>query len=282
MTVYEESSQLAKPVKIFCGIYTMLSSHETNVKSSRDTWGKRCDGFVAFSTHSDKSIPALKIEHEGEEAYDNMWQKSRSIWKYVANHFMNDFDFFLMGGDDMMYIIENLRLYLGSSKIQDMSATQTGLFIGRRFWPKDKRGRSAGGVFNGGGPGYILDKKALAILRDNIDSPKCYPHQRGFWEDVNVANCLNKSAGIEAIDTRDSDGGERFNPFSPGVHLTYRIDHSDSMDWYPKFNPYLKEGLACCAKDGISFHYIKGELLRSLMAYLYVCNNKKLTNNFIK
>lgn len=25
------------------------------------------------------------IEHEGEESYDNMWQKTRSIWKYI-NH----------------------------------------------------------------------------------------------------------------------------------------------------------------------------------------------------
>ena len=181
----------------------------------------------------------------------------------------------------MMYIIENLRKFLGSREIAKLVETRPGLYIGRRFWPKDKRGRPAGGVFNGGGPGYVLDKKALAILRDNIDRPKCYAHQRGFWEDVNVANCLNKSAGIEAIDTRDELGGERFNPFSPGVHLTYRIDHSNSMDWYPKYNPYLKEGLACCAKDGISFHYISSDLLRQLSSYLYTCKNKQLTTNHI-
>jgi glycoprotein-N-acetylgalactosamine 3-beta-galactosyltransferase len=41
-----------------------------------------------------------------------MWQKSRSIWKYVYAHYMDKFDYFLMGGDDMFYIVENLRHYL--------------------------------------------------------------------------------------------------------------------------------------------------------------------------
>jgi hypothetical protein len=44
----------------------------------------------------------------------------------------------------------------------------------------------------------------LQVLGKNIDSPKCFPHQTGFWEDVNVANCLKKSTpSIVPYDTRD-------------------------------------------------------------------------------
>ena len=50
----------------------------------------------------------------GEESYNNMWQKSRSIWKYIGKHFTGKYDFFLLGGDDMWFIVENLRLYLGN------------------------------------------------------------------------------------------------------------------------------------------------------------------------
>jgi glycoprotein-N-acetylgalactosamine 3-beta-galactosyltransferase len=52
------------------------------------TWAKRCDGWVAFSTKTDYSIPgtfmlvftfltleAIEIHHEGPEEYNNMWQK---------------------------------------------------------------------------------------------------------------------------------------------------------------------------------------------------------------
>lgn len=35
------------------------------MKATIDTWGKRCDGFVAYSTASDPDYNAFNIEHEG-------------------------------------------------------------------------------------------------------------------------------------------------------------------------------------------------------------------------
>lgn len=73
------------------------------------------------------------------------------------------------------------------------------MFIGRIFQPPNQV------VFNSGGAGYMLDSKALQVLSENIDTPKCFPHQHGFWEDVNVASCLKKSTpSIVPYDTRDS------------------------------------------------------------------------------
>ena len=115
-----------KPLRIFCGIYTMEANHNTNVKATRNTWAKKCDGFIAFSTVDDVSIPAVAILHEGKEAYDNMWQKSRSIWKYIYTHLRDKYDFFLLGGDDMFYIVENLRLYLGSVEITTLREEREG------------------------------------------------------------------------------------------------------------------------------------------------------------
>lgn len=74
-----------------------------------------------------------------------------------------------------------------------------GMYIGRIFQPPNQL------IFNSGGAGYTLDKRAVKVLGENIDSPKCFPHQKGFWEDVNVANCLKASdAHIVPYDTRDS------------------------------------------------------------------------------
>jgi hypothetical protein len=147
---------------------------------------------------------------------------------------MDQFDYFLLGGDDMFYIIENLLYYLASPEIQDLHDHGKGLFLGRRFFPPKQE------VFNSGGAGYLLDRAALRILVDNIDTPKCYPHQRGFWEDVNVATCLKNSGGILPYDTRDPSQRERFHPFTPGQHLTYEIPKTP--DWYAKYNPELKLG----------------------------------------
>ena len=51
----------------------------------------------------------FKIKHEGPEEYNNMWQKSRAIWKYINFHYIDDFDWFVLGGDDVFVIVENLR-----------------------------------------------------------------------------------------------------------------------------------------------------------------------------
>jgi hypothetical protein len=67
--------KVADGPRVFCAIYTYEKNHQTNVKATIATWGKRCHGFLAFSTVDYFSLPAVKIEHEGPEEYDNMWQK---------------------------------------------------------------------------------------------------------------------------------------------------------------------------------------------------------------
>ena len=59
----------------------------------------------------------FKIKHEGPEEYNNMWQKSRAIWKYINFHYINDFDWFVLGGDDLFVIVENLRK-VGGGRVQ--------------------------------------------------------------------------------------------------------------------------------------------------------------------
>lgn len=268
--IHDDTSTYIHKYRIFCGIYTMEKNHNTNVDATRSTWAKRCDGFMAFSTITDFNIPSYNITHEGPEEYNNMWQKSRSIWKFIANNYLDSFDFFLLGGDDMFYIIENLRYYLGSNEIHELKESSNGLYFGRRFFPPHQE------VFNSGGAGYLIDTKSLQILKDNLDSPICHAHQVGFWEDVNIANCLRQSAGIIPYDTRDDLKRERFHPFLPGSHLTYRIPKTkENWDWYPKYNPELKEGYECCSENSISFHYSPADTTKQLHSYLYHCDNKE-------
>ena len=72
---------------------------------------------------------AVNIKHEGEESWNNMWQKIRSIWKYVHKNYKDDFDWFLLGGDDMYFIMENLKSYLESEEIVSAKNLQKGTSI---------------------------------------------------------------------------------------------------------------------------------------------------------
>ena len=45
---------------------------------------QKCDGFMVASTKTDEKLGTVNIQHEGEEEYNNIWQKVRSMWAYVS------------------------------------------------------------------------------------------------------------------------------------------------------------------------------------------------------
>eukprot|EP00984_Skeletonema_dohrnii_P019211 scaffold9129_cov78-Skeletonema_dohrnii-CCMP3373.AAC.4 len=90
--------------------------------------------------------------HRGNETYQSIFQKTRSILSYVATHYLDDYDYF--GGDDIMHVIvENMKK--SHARIRE-----------RRLHSGNKEGRifgqleikpHAGNVIFTGGPGYTLD-----------------------------------------------------------------------------------------------------------------------------
>ena len=62
------------------------------------------------------------------------------MWMYIAEHYLDDFDYFLAGGDDMFYIIENLMSYLDSAEIRQLTTnSEYGVYLGRRFTPPKQK-----------------------------------------------------------------------------------------------------------------------------------------------
>lgn len=183
------------PVKLLCIVYTTAqnTSHprrtttttttgHDRIQRIRETWGSHCDGFFAASTRTDPAVDAVHIPHAGPETYDNIWQKVRSIWSYVYDHYYHDYDWFHIGGDDLYLIVNNLRYYLESDEIQwaaqggrrrrplshastnvtgttpppptnttTSSSVQRPLFLGKR----QKRVGNASDIYNDGGPGKM-------------------------------------------------------------------------------------------------------------------------------
>ena len=267
----------------------MKNSHSTSIRAIRDTWGGGCDGFLAFSSSSDPRLPAIALQHEGPEAYDNMWQKIRSIWKYVGAHYLNEFDWFFIGGDDMFLLPNNLRTYLASLAYKDGKADPRveEYYVGRRFYNKvmetklKKKDNFFGKSklhFNTGGPGYALSHATLRKFLTVADDAKhCSSNEKTSAEDIMMAKCLHY-LGIMVTDTRDKLGRERFHMFMPGRLYNWDIT---AKNWYKTFNLDwgLKNKANCCAPDTVSFHYAKQPaMVRHLHALLYHCGPSDSTS----
>lgn len=227
------------------------------------------------SNETDQKLGTVRVAHDGPDAYNNIWQKVRSIWSYIYGHYYETYDYFHIGGDDLYLIVENLRLYLESMEIRLASngghvfpkgneTKQYPLFLGRRFAEQGNMNR----IFNSGGSGYTLNKSALKALVVYA-FPTCMPHRQTFAEDVMVAQCLRQKVQVYPYDTKDDYGGERYMPFQPAHHLMYHIPEDTDKDWYAKYSIGIKEGLDHCSTQSVAFHYIDSELMRQMHAILY-------------
>lgn len=254
--------------RILCMIYTVASAHPKQVRAIRETWAGGCDGFLAFSTVSDPRIPAISIPHDGPEAYGNMWQKSRAIWSFVGRHYANDFDFFILGGEDLFLLPQNMRSYLAT-----LGSPDARLYMGRVLQFSAQAGFNST-FYNSGGAGYVLSRGLLKPFAEHgLNHTRCEPELGTSMEDVMVAFCLQKAFGIGAMDTRDGQGRHRFHPFSPGWHYHWNPDPDDWFTIQTSFLNDTKRGPECCAPDSVSFHYVRNPaMIRHLYTLLYDSN----------
>jgi len=56
------------------------------------------------SNLTDPALGTVNILHEGPETYNNIWQKVRSMWSYVYDHYYEKYDWFHIGGDDLYLV----------------------------------------------------------------------------------------------------------------------------------------------------------------------------------
>lgn len=52
------------------------------------------------------------------------------MWKYTMRHYRDEYDYFLFGGDDMYYVMENLYAYLSSGEIREAKDRGKGKTVG--------------------------------------------------------------------------------------------------------------------------------------------------------
>ena len=239
------------PVRILCMVYTHSNRHDV-IRNIVQTYGKTCDGFFAASNLTDPSIGAWALPHPEPESYDFMWNKVRTMWLYVYQHFIMDFDWFHIGGDDMYVIPDNIRRL--ASKFPK---PQPPLYLGASIphWKNPKR------RFCGGGAGYTLNRKALSALVQQI--------LRGEWgfptkasdEDMRVGRCL-EDMGVKCHDTNDDALEMRYHHLDAQFHASWKPGKRHVLNWESLQYLHNIRGnqsmLAQISNTSTTFHLAKG------------------------
>jgi glycoprotein-N-acetylgalactosamine 3-beta-galactosyltransferase len=122
-------------LRLLCLTYTISQNHDA-VRNILGTWGSKCDGYLAFSNLSDPSISTIRLSpnNEWEEKYDKIWEKLVAIWTVIGETIIDDYDWFIVGGDDLYVIVDNLRSLLQSRRVVNLSRNGSKpIYLGRNL-----------------------------------------------------------------------------------------------------------------------------------------------------
>lgn len=254
-----------RPLRLLCGIYSTKKSLD-RIRMIRRTWAQKCDGLVVVSDVTISELNCVQVEHRGEEAYNNMWQKLQAMWSYLYQHYYNEYDWFHVGGDDMFVITENMRAFLTSPEIECASPDgKKPLYLGLRFAESNNMNQ----VWATGGPGYTLNKAALKLLIVEILPKIDFAHEVVSVEDMHIARAF-RQWGVYPLDTRDKFGSQRYVHWKPSFVWTYIPKLPCKAWWYGCTETLAKRwGHDYMSYNTVSLHKISPHEMKMIFAWLH-------------
>jgi len=233
----------------------MVHITKTMLQSVVDAWAWKCDGFFAASTLTNETLGAVDLPHQGVESYGNMWQKTRSIWAYIHDNYVEDYDYFWLGGDDVDLIVENLRNSLAEVTDYNPAGANDNdipVYMGS---PVPMTG---GNNFCGGGTGYVLNQVAVKRLIVEV-LPTCHVNKTISAEDRFLSICF-LTIGIICGDTADAKGQIRNFGMDPNFMATYKGDRGYFKRLYEFWGSKhggFKWGIDVFSEQLIGFHNLR-------------------------
>ena len=259
--------------RILCLTYTYADKHRNAADTSR-YWAQNCTKHLIFTNADEPPIETfaehtevLNINEQmnGDFGYKNIWLRVRYMLEYVyESGYTTTFDFFLMGGDDQLVIMENLRKYLLSEEVWPLHLEGVPLHLGHKMTtPSNLTFLS--------GAGYILNGKAVELIYNHRNASICRPHVQAFSEDAFLSECL-AAFGCPQRDSYDSHGEDRI-VIAPLDMVVAQIHNPKYSWWYEPYHRYRgmpkPTGNNAVSVNAFLLHYMSGAHRRRAKETIY-------------
>lgn len=88
--------------RVLCAIMTIPGNHQSKTVAVRDTWAKRCDSVIYFTSSQEPDVfqNATVVIMNITQGRDYLWEKTRAAFLHMEEFYGKDFDWFLKSDDD--------------------------------------------------------------------------------------------------------------------------------------------------------------------------------------
>ena len=191
----DDSNNKDKDDFIFVGIMTAKKYIDNRGLASHRTWASRINGNVMFfsseGSTSSYDVPVVPLKNV-DDAYPPQ-KKSFMMLKYMHDHFLDKYEWFMRADDDVFIKGDKLDQFLrGINSSQPRFIGQAGTGKAEEL---GKLSLTAHENFCMGGPGMIFSRETLRRMAPHISY--CLRNLLTTHEDVEIGRCVRRFAGIQ-------------------------------------------------------------------------------------
>lgn len=178
---------------LFVGVMTASKYLDTRAKAVYDTWGREVPGKILFFSseysYSD-SVPVVALPGI-DDSYPPQ-KKSFTMLKYMHDHYIEQFEWFLRADDDVFIRTDKIDALLRSvDSRKPWFIGQTGRGNREEFGLLSLENDEN---FCMGGPGVIFSRETLRRIAPFIG--ECLENLYTTHEDVELGRCVKRFAGV--------------------------------------------------------------------------------------
>ena len=180
---------------IFVGVMTAEQFLQTRAQAVFNTWGRNVPGKLTFfssQTHQKSKLPVISLS-DVDDSYPPL-KKSLMMVKYIHDHHIDDYEWFMRADDDVYVRNDKLvRLLRSLNSSDDIYLGQAGTGAKKErgmlnLLPDDN--------YCIGGPGVVFSRSVLKKVAPHIEHCVLKAPTSHMHEDTELGRCIKRYVGI--------------------------------------------------------------------------------------